>query len=74
MRVRNKLELSAILDTAGVVRAGIDSTLQMALFPAHDEVAVTAIARRIALGEDKWLAVAIPPVLELVGIPDNLKE
>jgi len=69
-----ELENGTVFDTTAIVGAFVHGSLQDVTIPSHKEVTVKPVAGWVTLGPDERLAVAIPHVLELVGVPDDLVE
>jgi hypothetical protein len=63
-------EEGAVLDHAAEIGAGIDCLLEETFIPAHHEIAVVAVASRIAVGDDELTVLA----RELVCLVDDLVE
>lgn len=71
-RIRVKIEDRTIFNSTTIARACVDSALEKVTIPTHQKVAVKPVSSGITHGPDEWLAVAIPHVLELVDVPQNL--
>jgi hypothetical protein len=67
-------DLMTISDLATVGKAVIDSFLKDINIPAVDEIAVKAVASRVAVGEDERLRVAVPLVSKAVSVIQDLEE
>jgi len=63
-------EEGAVLDFARGIGAGVDGVLEEGFIPAHDEVAVVAVAGWITVGDDEFTFL----VLECVGVENGLLE
>ena len=67
-------DLVTIADLATIGKAVIDSFLKDINIPAVDEIAVKAVASRVAVGEDERLRVAVPLVSKAVSVIQDLEE
>lgn len=67
-------DLMTIADLATVGKAVIDSFLKDINIPAVDEIAVKAVASRVAVGKDERLRVAVPLVSKAVSVIQDLEE
>ena len=72
--VAEEVEDVAVLDVTAVVRALVNSLLECRNVPAVHKVAMVSVAGFVAVGEDEWVAGAVPFVGELGSVPDNLVE
>jgi hypothetical protein len=67
-------DFMTIADLATVGKAVIDSFLKDINIPAVDEIAVKAVASRVAVSEDERLRVAILLVSKAVSVIQDLEE
>ena len=67
-------DLMTIADLATVGKAVIGSLLKDINIPAVDEIAVKAVASRVAVGKDGRLRVAVPLVSKAVSVIQDFEE
>jgi len=72
--VWNEIEDGAVFNSAAVICACINGLLEVIWVPSHQEVAMASISSWVTLRPDKWLAITIPLISKLPGVPDYLEE
>lgn len=61
-----ELEEWAFLNDTRVVVAAVDSLLEYIDIPSVDEVTVVSESSGIAVGQEEWLLVVVPQILEII--------
>ena len=72
--VGNEFEFRTVFDATGIGGAGVDGTLEVVFFPAHDEITVTTISSRITHGEHEGLVSTSPLVRIHSCVPEDFVE